>query len=116
MNGLAVITSDGSHTLYVPELKEHYHSTFGAIRESMHVFINTGFRKCTPGNDEIRILEVGFGTGLNAFLTLIETGAEKKNVSFTTIEPYPLSFKIWTGKEAPQEVMWKALCSQISLQ
>ena len=82
------LTTDGSHTLYVPQLDEHYHSTNGAIQESRHVFIEAGLRHCTK--DEINIFEVGFGTGLNTFLTLIESEKCAKKVIYTTIEAYPL--------------------------
>jgi len=68
-----IITSDGSHTLYVPGMDEHYHSHFGALTESLHIFINTGLASLGPG--PVTILEVGFGTGLNALLTAIH--AEK---------------------------------------
>jgi len=89
-----IITSDdGSHTIYVPELKEHYHSTFGAISESMHIFINEGFN-CID-SDEINILEIGFGTGLNAVLTYTEALKAMKKVNFYTIEKYPLIKEEW---------------------
>lgn len=81
-------TEDGSHTLYVPELNEHYHSTYGAIQESKHVYINAGFHQCTKNN--INILEIGFGTGLNALLTLMDTNVLKKNVFYQALELYPL--------------------------
>lgn len=67
MKTILQTTADGSHTLYVPELDEHYHSTHGAIGESMHVYIDAGLRHCLSA--EINLLEIGFGTGLNAFLT-----------------------------------------------
>ena len=65
------LTADGSHTLFIPEMDEHYHSVNGAIQESRHVFIETGLK--TMPKKEIRGLEIGFGTGLNAFLTWLET-------------------------------------------
>ncbi|MDO5663774.1 MAG: tRNA (5-methylaminomethyl-2-thiouridine)(34)-methyltransferase MnmD [Bacteroidia bacterium] len=82
------ITKDGSHTLFVPELNEHYHSTHGAIQESMHVFIDAGLRHCTKS--EIKVLEIGFGTGLNAFLTLLEAEKTSKKIDFTSLELYPI--------------------------
>ena len=65
------LTEDGTHTLYVGELDETYHSIRGAMQESKHVFINQGFHKVrkTP----MRILEIGLGTGLNILLTLAES-------------------------------------------
>ena len=72
MQRIIEITEDGSHTLYLPELDEHYHSTHGAIRESLHVYLEAGLHHCHK--EEINLLEIGFGTGLNAFLTLLEVG------------------------------------------
>ena len=85
------ITGDGSHTLFLPELEEHYHSVNGAIQESNHVFIEAGLRQLKQ--DMVYIFEVGFGTGLNAFLSLIESGVSRK-IHYTAIEAYPLSFSI----------------------
>jgi len=82
------ITEDGSHTLFVPDLNEHYHSTHGAIQEAMHVYINAGFRFCEK--DPIHILEIGFGTGLNCFLTLAETLKQNRKVVYHSIELYPV--------------------------
>ncbi|MCW0481930.1 tRNA (5-methylaminomethyl-2-thiouridine)(34)-methyltransferase MnmD [Gaoshiqia sediminis] len=79
-------TEDGSHTLYVPELEEHFHSTHGAIRESEHVFIQQGLLKCPL--QTITILEVGFGTGLNALLTL--ANKDDKTIHYISIEKFPL--------------------------
>ena len=86
-----VKTSDGSHTIYVPELDEHYHSIHGAIQESNHIFINSGFDACKA--EPVRILEIGFGTGLNAFLTYLRAEAMKRTVYYTAIEKFPLSIE-----------------------
>lgn len=90
MKRIVELTEDGSHTLFVPELNERYHSTHGAVQESMHVFIDAGLREC-PKN-EIRVLEIGFGTGLNAFLALLEAQKTGKKIDFTSLELYPLAF------------------------
>ena len=82
------ITQDGSHTLYVPSLDEHYHSHFGAITESKHIFVNAGLASLP--SQRISILEVGFGTGLNALLTAIYAGERKININYTSLEKYPL--------------------------
>lgn len=82
-------TEDGSNTLYVPELNEHYHSIHGAIQESMHVFIRTGLEYCTQ--PQLAILEAGFGTGLNAILTLEHALQQGKHILYHTYEKYPLS-------------------------
>jgi len=87
-----VITKDGSHSIYDQEFDEHYHSVFGAITESQHVFIEAGLKQCK--NRHIRILEMGFGTGLNAYLTLAETNKSDISVSYTGIEKYPLESTI----------------------
>lgn len=86
------ITADGSHTLFVPELNEHYHSVNGAMQESNHVFIDAGLHYCTK--EEIMIFEVGFGTGLNAFLTLIDSQKSNKKIHYKSIETYPLDMEI----------------------
>lgn len=87
-----IVTDDGSHTLYVPGIDEHYHSRFGAITESRHIFINAGLASLPPGDTSI--LEVGFGTGLNALLTAMHAGKEKIRVSYTSLEKYPLDVEV----------------------
>jgi tRNA U34 5-methylaminomethyl-2-thiouridine-forming methyltransferase MnmC len=85
-------TADGSHTIYVPEIDEHYHSIHGAIQESEHIFIRAGFDMCQA--DPLHILEAGFGTGLNAFLTCLRAQGTGKKVIYTTIEKFPLEPEI----------------------
>ncbi|MGL5787715.1 MAG: tRNA (5-methylaminomethyl-2-thiouridine)(34)-methyltransferase MnmD [Bacteroidales bacterium] len=87
-----IITEDGSHTLYIPGMDEHYHSFHGAIQESTHVFIETGFKALAK--DTVHVLEIGFGTGLNALLTALEADKSDKMVYYTTLELYPLSEEI----------------------
>lgn len=86
-------TLDGSHTLFVPALDEHYHSVNGALQESMHVFIDAGLKNTTA--NDLQILEIGFGTGLNAFLTFLEGEKLQKRVHFTSLELYPLEADIY---------------------
>jgi tRNA U34 5-methylaminomethyl-2-thiouridine-forming methyltransferase MnmC len=81
-------TTDGSHTIYVPELDEHYHSVHGAVQESQFIFINNGFEYCKA--DPVSILEIGFGTGLNVLLTAMRNLSDTREVNFTSIEKYPL--------------------------
>jgi len=88
-------TGDGSHTIYVPELDEHYHSIHGAIQESTHIFIKNGFDVCTA--DPLNIFEVGFGTGLNALLTAVRSISGNKEINYTSVEKYPLDKKIITS-------------------
>ena len=61
-----ITTADGSSTIFLPELNECYHSTHGAINEAMHIFIDAAFRKMILHSAKLHILEIGFGTGLNA--------------------------------------------------
>ena len=90
MKRMIKITDDGSSTIYVPELNEHYHSTFGAVQESRHVFINNGLKALKKEN--ISLLEVGFGTGLNALLTFLEN-EQYKNIGYCGLELYPLNWQ-----------------------
>lgn len=82
------ITEDGSHTMYVPDLDEGYHSIHGAIQESMHVFIKQGLRTIQAA--DTRILEIGFGTGLNAILTHAEAALTGQRIHYHGVEKYPL--------------------------
>ena len=84
------ITEDGSHTLYLEELDETYHSKHGAIQEAMHVFIDAGLNYVNQ--PQLNILEIGFGTGLNAFLTLKESTAT--TINYTSLEAFPLQNNI----------------------
>ena len=87
-------TADGSPTLYVPALDEHYHSTHGAAQESRHVFIGAGLRPLLAAGlgqaRPLRVLEVGLGTGLNALLTLETAQAAGAVIEYDGYETYPL--------------------------
>ncbi|MBA9079360.1 tRNA (5-methylaminomethyl-2-thiouridine)(34)-methyltransferase MnmD [Rufibacter quisquiliarum] len=84
-------TKDGSTTLFVPELNEHYHSVHGALQESLHVFIKMGLEATLHRLPTVRVLEVGFGTGLNALLTLQHSRLTGATVRYDTLEKYPLA-------------------------
>ena len=84
-----IITDDGSTTIRIPEWDENYHSTHGAIQEAKHVFIKNGL-DLFQNQDAISILEIGFGTGLNAFITFLET-INKEKVNYVGVEVYPIS-------------------------
>lgn len=88
-----VITQDGSITFKAGEQGEHYHSVNGAITESEYVFIENGLKAHSLKN--IRIFEVGFGTGLNAFLTLVHASELKANVHYSAIELFPLEKSLY---------------------
>lgn len=87
-----ITTADGSETLYMPDLDEHYHSVNGAIGESEHVFLKAGFDFCTK--NPVTVFEAGFGTGLNALLTAIRSEKEKRLTTYITVEKYPLTDEI----------------------
>ena len=97
MNSVQLVsTGDGSHSLMNTELQETYHSVHGAVQESKHVFIKHGLEDYLanhPGK-AIRILEMGFGTGLNAFLTFLQAPQHRVEVYYESWEKYPLSDSI----------------------
>ncbi|UOQ72978.1 hypothetical protein [Hymenobacter cellulosilyticus] len=83
-------TADGSSTLYVPALDEHYHSTHGALREAQHVYLAAGLEPHLTEPKPVRVLEIGFGTGLNALLTLQRSLSASQIIEYDTLEKYPL--------------------------
>lgn len=89
MKKTLVETSDGSLTLFVPGLNEHYHSTHGALQEAMHVFINNGI-EIKRNLPLIRVIEMGFGTGLNAYLTMKWARENKREIHYVGIEAFPV--------------------------
>ena len=97
MNTEIITTEDGSHSIRNVAMDETYHSIHGARQESTHVFINNGldYFASTNNKEEIKILEVGFGTGLNALLALQYADKSNRKISFKTIEAYPLSESVW---------------------
>jgi tRNA U34 5-methylaminomethyl-2-thiouridine-forming methyltransferase MnmC len=97
-------TRDGSHTLFVPELNEHYHSVFGAISESRHIFIEAGLHYISQKSNKINILEIGFGTGLNALLTFIEAEKNGLYIDYQAIELYPLPEGIYLKLNYPEYI------------
>lgn len=83
-----IITSDGSTTIHLPNWNESYHSTHGAIQEAYHVFIDNGYKSIEK--EALSILEIGFGTGLNAFITLLETAKDQRKIEYVGVEAYPV--------------------------
>jgi tRNA U34 5-methylaminomethyl-2-thiouridine-forming methyltransferase MnmC len=94
-----IITEDGSHTLYMPDLAEHYHSIHGAIQESNHVFIKAGldFIDQPP----VSVFEVGMGTGLNALLTALWALKKRVKIAYHALEPFPLPAAIYSKLNYP---------------
>ncbi|HLT52292.1 MAG TPA: tRNA (5-methylaminomethyl-2-thiouridine)(34)-methyltransferase MnmD [Flavobacteriaceae bacterium] len=98
MKRQVILTADGSKTIFLPEWNEHYHSKHGAIQEALHVFIKHGLHYTLACHSEldseskkrISILEIGFGTGLNAFLTALEASKLNLEIDYTGVEAYPV--------------------------
>jgi tRNA U34 5-methylaminomethyl-2-thiouridine-forming methyltransferase MnmC len=111
MSLFRLITSDGSYTLLNTTLNETYHSIHGAIQESNHVFIKHGldFVKQRVSAPTINLLEVGFGTGLNALLTLQFALNHKLTIRYTTVEAFPVEEVVWSKlnyTESPDSKIW----------
>jgi tRNA U34 5-methylaminomethyl-2-thiouridine-forming methyltransferase MnmC len=81
-----IITSDGSSSIHLPDWNEQYHSKNGSINETYHVFINSGLK--LVDSDSLSILEIGFGTGLNCFITYLES---EKEIHYVGVEAYPVT-------------------------
>ena len=95
MSTSLLVTKDNSHTVYSEKYKAHYHSLFGSVEESTHVFISAGLYKTyRKGLEHISIFEMGFGTGLNAFLTLLDAEHLKLSINYDSIESDPLDKSI----------------------
>ena len=92
-----ITTADGSKTIYLPDWDEQYHSKHGAVQEAVHVFIKTGLQYiCHSEQSEesfknISILEIGFGTGLNTYLTLLESAKLNVTIDYVGVEAYPVN-------------------------
>lgn len=86
-------TEDGSHSLFSEQFGVSYHSKYGAIQEAQHVFINAALRFKAVIQKEISILEIGFGTGLNAYMTLLEATKRDLSIEYTAIEAFPISMQ-----------------------
>jgi len=93
MKRVVKTTADGSKTLFIAELDEHYHSFHGAYSESIHVFINAGLHHLQTA--EVNILEIGFGTGLNALVTYADNQTSKRKIRYSAVEAYPVKSAEW---------------------
>jgi tRNA U34 5-methylaminomethyl-2-thiouridine-forming methyltransferase MnmC len=93
-------TADGSQTIFVPRWDEHYHSIHGAIQESKHVFIKYGLGPFLSER-EVRVLEIGFGTGLNTLLTA-EFAEKGRRIYYEALEAYPIEDSLWQSLKYPE--------------
>lgn len=89
MEKVFMITTDGSTTIYLPEMDEHYHSVHGAVQESLHIYIEQGLLQTTK--KELSVLEIGFGTGLNAYLTYCFAQKNSISLHYISLEKFPLN-------------------------
>ena len=85
-------TQDGSDSFFSEEFQDTYHSQYGALQEARHIFVQAGFCFLQQNKKELRVFEMGFGTGLNAFLTCL---AAEIPVQYTAVEAYPLEKEFW---------------------
>lgn len=92
-----VITKDGSNSIYLPEMDEHYHSINGSVAESEHIFIQMGLAELAKTKSKIRILEVGMGTGLNVMTSILFAQKENLTINYCGIEAYPLDWQLIQG-------------------
>jgi tRNA U34 5-methylaminomethyl-2-thiouridine-forming methyltransferase MnmC len=97
------VTGDGSKTIFLPELNETYHSSNGAVQESRHIFIENGL-DLVEKQGAIRILEVGFGTGLNALLSASWAETNNQRIHYIGIEAFPLSLELCFQLDYPRHI------------
>jgi len=90
-----ITTADGSTTIHLPDLNEQYHSKHGAINEAKHVFIKSGFSHILEleSQEQLQILEIGYGTGLNAYITFLTAEERSQKVNYVGVEAYPVGIK-----------------------
>lgn len=97
MNPEILITADNSATVFIPALNATYHSRHGAVQESRHIFIEAGLKyTLSTTTEKLKLLEIGFGTGLNAILTLLHSQIVGRCIHYTAFEKFPLSAEIYT--------------------
>lgn len=116
-----VLTEDDSATLYSSQYQQHYHSTHGALQESLHVFIRAGLHHpalffLQEQNTALEVLEMGLGTGLNAALTFADEQWKNKPINYTALEKHPLSAQEWQqlqGSNRVKQASWESLWQQI---
>lgn len=94
------LTSDRSHTLFSTKAGQTYHSAEGAIMESLHVYVSPAFAHFRD-KPQLDVLEIGFGTGLNALLTMLEAEKTNHTVYYETLEPDPVPESVYTRLNYP---------------
>lgn len=109
MNPKIVKTSDGSHSLYLEDLDENYHSIHGALNEANHVFIKNGLEYLAKNKSEISIFEMGFGTGLNALATQKFALQNNLIIAYTSVEKHPLDWELCKKLNYIKELKTKEL-------
>lgn len=88
------LTEDGSHSLLNSQYNQHYHSVSGALKESRHIYMNLGLIPILEAAEvPVRVFEMGFGTGLNAFLTWQAADQYQKSILYTGVEAFPVSME-----------------------
>ncbi|MEC8832717.1 MAG: tRNA (5-methylaminomethyl-2-thiouridine)(34)-methyltransferase MnmD [Bacteroidota bacterium] len=100
-----ITTGDGSKTIQIEDWDEQYHSKHGAVQEAYHVFIEHGLRLFH--NQQVNILEIGFGTGLNALITLVEAQKQQLTINYVGVEAYPV---------LPEEIEQLDYCQQLGFE
>lgn len=100
-------TADGSKTIYIDEWNESYHSVHGAVQEAIHVFINQGLKCFENSIEQLKILEIGYGTGLNCFLTLLVAEQQKISIDYLAVEKFPILIDEFKGVDYFDLVMEK---------
>lgn len=101
MQNTLIETQDGSHSLLSEKFGVSYHSKYGAIQETKHVFINAALRHKAVVQSDISILDIGFGTGLNAFVTLLEATKRNLQIQYTAVEAFPITHEQATALNYP---------------
>ncbi|MFN2261249.1 MAG: tRNA (5-methylaminomethyl-2-thiouridine)(34)-methyltransferase MnmD [Psychroflexus sp.] len=100
-----ITTGDGSKTIQIEDWDEQYHSTHGAIQEAEHVYVKSGLEYFKNNStSEINVLEIGFGTGLNALLTSIWAEKQQIKINYTGVEAFPVSSEEIQGLNYPEQL------------
>lgn len=108
MSDQLFFTQDGSHSIFSEQFGVSYHSKYGAIQETQHVFIDAGLMPKMLQQKEIAVLDIGFGTGLNAYMTLLESIKNELQTTYVAFEAFPI------GKEQVKQLNYPQLLNASS--